>query len=336
MSELTFEKSDTNPTLDLKFKPRVIKEGKTKIVETYQEPSIDYKNIVQITTKDILTANDGIKQDFVDVSIDKTNQTCNVFKFLKRNGIFTSFLRQISNTKFLAKQTTVLPYECVVRRRAHGSFLKRHPDQPAGGYFSLPVIEFFSKLAYSPPCRSHENQNAILDEPRLMEETKAREYYLRDGKWTLPIETDPLITFNFHEWTLKGEDIDSKDGFKLDIYSAKEPYNSDNKLMQIDSSITVQEYFDIVDLMKKVFHVLEQVWKNFNIELIDLKIEVGYDYDEGKLIVTDVIDNDSWRIWPNGEQLKQLDKQAYRDGSPLDEVLMNYKRVTDYTRYFLL
>lgn len=37
-----------------------------------------------------------------------------------------------------------------------------------------------------------------------------------------------------------------------------------------------------------------------------------------------------------GEQLKQLDKQAYRDGSPLDEVLMNYKRVTDYTRYFLL
>ena len=82
MSELTFEKSDTNPTLDLKFKPRVIKEGKTKIVETYQEPSIDYKNIVQITTKDILTANDGIKQDFVDVSIDKTNQTCNVFKFL--------------------------------------------------------------------------------------------------------------------------------------------------------------------------------------------------------------------------------------------------------------
>ena len=335
MSELRFEKSDSNPTLDLNFKPKVLTEGKTKIIETHQEPSINYKNIVQITTKDVLTANDGTKQDSVDVSSDKTNQTCNVFKFLEKEGVSTSFLRQISNTKFLAKRTTVLPYECVIRRRAHGSFLKRHPDQIAGGYFPIPVIEFFSKLAFSPPCCAHEEPYAILDVPRLMEEHRARKFYLRDGKWTHPVETDPLIVFNFHEWKEKGEDINSKDGIKLDIYSAKKPQKAEEKLMQLDSSITLQEYLDIVDLMKNVFRILEKAWKTFNIELVDLKIEVGYDYDEGKLIVSDVIDNDSWRLWPEGDQLKQLDKQAYRDGETLDNVLRKYKMVTDYTRYFL-
>jgi len=335
MSELRFEKTDSNPTLDLKFKPRVLTEGKTKIIETHQEPSINYKNIVQITTKDVLTANDGIKQDSVDVSIDKTNQTCNIFQLLEKEGVSTSLLRQISNTKFLAKQTNVLPYECVVRRRAHGSFLKRHPDRIDGEYFSPPVIEFFSKLAFVPPCGAHEELYAILDSPRLMEEHRARKFYLRDGEWIHPVETDPMIIFNFYEWREKGEDKNSKDGFKLDIYSAKKPQRNAKRLMQLDSSLTVQEYLDIVDLMKNVFRILERAWKNFDIELIDLKIEVGYDYDEGKLIVSDVIDNDSWRLWPEGEQLKQLDKQAYRDGESLDAVLRKYKIVTDYTRHFL-
>ena len=87
--------------------------------------------------------------------------------------------------------------------------------------------------------------------------------------------------------------------------------------------------------MKTVFNLLESRWLDFGIEMIDLKIEVGYDFDEGKLIVSDVIDNDSWRLWPNGDQSKQLDKQAYRDGASLDQVLLNYKKVTDCTRMFL-
>ena len=331
---MSSDSENFNPTLDLKFKPKVVNDGKTKIVETYQDPSINYRNVVKITTKDILTAFDGTKSDTIFLSKEKTNQTCNVFRYLEKKGIKTSFLKQIDDKSFLSKQTTILPYECVVRRKAYGSFLKRHPEVQSGNYFHIPVIEFFSKLTYSPPCLSHENLHAILDSPRLMDENKAREYYLRDGQWIHPVETDPMILFNFHEWRLNGEDKNSKDGFKLDVYSAKKPQNSNQKLMQIDSSITVQEYMDIVDLMKNIFGLLESAWKKFEIELIDLKIEVGYDYDEGKLIVSDVIDNDSWRLWPNGDQTKQLDKQAYRENSSFDEVIEKYKKVTHYTSLF--
>jgi phosphoribosylaminoimidazole-succinocarboxamide synthase len=327
------EKSDV--TLDSSFKERILKEGKTKVVSTHQDASINYKNQVKIVTKDVLTANDGTKQDEIDLGIDKTLQTCYVFKFLEKNKIPTSFLRQINNYTFIAKNTTILPYECVIRRKAYGSMLKRHPDLKPGERFYIPHIEFFHKNAYIPPVGAHEDSSAIMPTSRLMPEERARKFYLKNGEWTVPVETDPLLLWNFGEWREKGADNNSIEGFKYDLYSAKKPTTPEDKLYTEKSSITVQHYLDIVDLMKTVFNLLESRWLDFDIEMIDLKIEVGYDFDEGKLIVSDVIDNDSWRLWPNGDQSKQLDKQAYRDGASLDQVSLNYKKVTDCTRHFL-
>ena len=81
------------------------------------------------------------------------------------------------------------------------------------------------------------------------------------------------------------------------------------------------------------FELLEKAWKKFNVQLIDMKIEIGKTTD-GELVIADVIDNDSWRIWPNGDPKQQLDKQSFRDGEELTEIQEKYAVVSEYTRQF--
>lgn len=89
----------------------------------------------------------------------------------------------------------------------------------------------------------------------------------------------------------------------------------------------------------RVFAVLEAAWARQDVTLVDLKIECGFAKDTGRLMVADVIDNDSWRIWPRGDKTLMLDKQVYRNlktSTPesLDSILDNYRRVAQATRKF--
>jgi phosphoribosylaminoimidazole-succinocarboxamide synthase len=111
---------------------------------------------------------------------------------------------------------------------------------------------------------------------------------------------------------------------------------------------------------RRVFAALEQAWAAQNVTLVDLKIEFGRPVEIGDarleigersfgastqspisnlqspLLVADVIDNDSWRIWPGGEQGRMLDKQIYRNmqqvtDAGLEEVRRSYEIVAGMT-----
>src|SRR5215204_923425 len=84
---------------------------------------------------------------------------------------------------------------------------------------------------------------------------------------------------------------------------------------------TPEEIDRLTETGRRVFEALEATWEKQGVQLVDLKIEFGRDAD-GNLLVADVIDNDSWRIWPGGR------KEALRG------VLIKYQQVAALTDGF--
>ena len=120
----------------------LVTEGKTKKIYQVTGDS----DLVTVISKDDITAGDGAKHDIISDKGRLANRTtCNVFRLLKACGLPVAFEEQDSTSSFIAPKCFMLPYEVVVRREAHGSYLKRNPHFSKGQLFPQLIVELFLK-----------------------------------------------------------------------------------------------------------------------------------------------------------------------------------------------
>lgn len=245
-----------------------------------------------LVAKDDITAGDGKKHDIIPQKAElATRTTCNVFRLLNAGGVKTAFIDQTDKTSFVARKCDMLPYEIVTRREAHGSYLKRNPHIKKGQIFPKLLVEFYLKTK-DRKWKAHE---LVCDDPYMV---------WTSGQIELYNPAAPLAGQKPFLVLKEDEIFTAEDEWKL--------------LREMDS------------IARDVFLTLEKAWQLQGRTLVDMKVEFGLD-SGSRLLLADVIDNDSWRVLENGAY---IDKQLYRDGGSLSEVAETYARVAQVTGNF--
>ncbi|MCK9588082.1 MAG: phosphoribosylaminoimidazolesuccinocarboxamide synthase [Terrimicrobiaceae bacterium] len=235
----------------------LIAEGKTKIILAAKQAP----EKVLILSKDDITAGDGAKHDLIEgKAAHATRTTCNVFRLLKACGIPVAFEEQVDAKTFLAPRCQMLPYEVVVRREAHGSYLKRMPGLAKGHLFPRLLVEFFLKTS----GRKWKEHGLLCDDP-LME--------CPEGAIALYEPSKPI--------------------------HGQKPFLILQENEVFSHAGEAKHFAEIQKIARRAFLILEKSWQLEGRTLVDFKVEFGLTKD-GTLLLADVIDNDSWRVIENG------------------------------------
>jgi len=265
---------------------QLVAEGKTKRIWRAE----DNLNTAIIESKDDITAGDGKKHDVIPgKGAWSTQTTSNVFKLLRDCGIPVAFYDRVGVVKFTAPLGKMLPFEVVARRESHGSDLQRNPHLSKGTVYPRLKVEFFLK-------------------------TSGRKWQGREVLYDL-ICDDPLIVVQ-----------PEYEGNNILLYDPHKPIHGQEPFLKLSfvdvfQFQNVDEVFAKMDeITRRTFLVLEKAWQIQNRRLVDFKIEFAVPESDiisesvipiDKILIGDVIDNDSWRVL---EGSKYIDKQFYRDG----------------------
>jgi phosphoribosylaminoimidazole carboxylase/phosphoribosylaminoimidazole-succinocarboxamide synthase len=236
----------------------LVTEGKTKKIFR-----INGSDLVSVVAKDDITAGDGAKHDVIpDKGRLATQTTCNVFRLLKACGLPIAFEEQDSPISFIAPPCTMLPYEVVVRREAHGSALKRSPHFAKGQLFPKLLVEFYLKTK----DKDWKGKPLVADDPLMQYEDGEAQIRLFNPAKPI-LGSEPFLVLP-----------------TSDVFSHPEEYKFFPEMRRI---------------ARHAFLLLERAWSLEGRTLVDFKVEFGFDA-KGNLLLADVIDNDSWRVLENG------------------------------------
>jgi len=276
-------------------KGRRLHGGKTKIIWSV----IGFPDLVIIENKNDITAFDDpdMTKQFGTKAVCATATTCATFGLLNAAGLPTPFIKRLSETEFLAKKTKMIPLEVVERRLGVGSFCERNPqfavaDVTQTNRFHRLLVEFFLKTTHGGLKVGRRTLVSGLDAKKKEEDPLIIDPY--SGVWELVHSKKPL----WDKESDLGRSVQAKDVLT----------HAKRRITEMD------------EIARRVFLVLEGAWNTLGLRLIDLKIEFGFTAD-GELVVSDVIDSDSWRLWKGWEDFS---KQSFRDGEDLSEVAKKY------------
>ena len=285
-------------TKEVKYeKGKLLVEGKTKKIFEV----VGCSDLVWVEYKNTITKHDNpdLTKEFETKARLSNKVNTKVFLLLKQAGIPVAFVKELSSTEFIARKCDMIGLEVVMRRFAVGSYLKRSPSlKKAKGEvpkrFHRLVIEFFLKTTKGKLINS--SGKLLIDglDPKKGEEDP----YIpnpKEDEWKLHHSKKPLWDPNVYLGSVQRNDVLGEHA--------------------IDYTRTM------IDVAKRVFLVLEGAWNTLGHRLIDMKIEFGVTKEE-KLIVADVIDNDSWRL--RTSDWERLSKEAFRQNEALSEVEKKY------------
>jgi phosphoribosylaminoimidazole-succinocarboxamide synthase len=91
-----------------------------------------------------------------------------------------------------------------------------------------------------------------------------------------------------------------------------DPLINDDHAINVLKIINKNQLQEIKDYSLKINKILQNIFKNIKIKLVDFKIEFGFDaIDKSKIILADEISPDSCRLWDENTSEK-LDKDRFR------------------------